>query len=167
MSKSCGKNPLIGGTLPSINCCSGLRLPHSSQDKGLVVFDLPPSHSLFGFLASFWPPFLPCFLPSFPLFFLFASSCWGMLGKLGGDTSVSANYSDWHDSGLACCNTAAVYLPSLTLCLGSEVRHHTLPWCTSYLPLPGCQSSCPDAALPFFYFLLLTYLALTTPTFKT
>lgn len=31
-SKSCGKNPLIGGTLPSINFCGRPSLPADSQE---------------------------------------------------------------------------------------------------------------------------------------
>lgn len=37
-----------------------------------------------------------------------------MLCEVGGDPSVSANYTDWHDSGIDGCNMAAVYLLSLT-----------------------------------------------------
>lgn len=36
VSKPCGKGPLIGGTLPSINCCGGLRPSARSQERVLA-----------------------------------------------------------------------------------------------------------------------------------
>ena len=69
--KSCGNDPLIGGTLPWINCCRG------APNKALWVETGALSNALLFYicLASF---ILPCFYSS--LFTLTISSSYGILG---------------------------------------------------------------------------------------
>lgn len=74
VSKSFGKNPLIEGMLPSINCCSGLRLPASSEEGrfgcGERPVDLPSFLPLYFQISFFLPTSLPSLVPFILPYFL-------------------------------------------------------------------------------------------------
>lgn len=126
--KSCGNDPLIGGMLPWINCCRG------APNKALWVETGALSNSLLFYLrlASF---FLISFHSS--VFTLTISSCYGMLGWVGGphlsrEITVIGMALGFH---VAAQLQPMFWLGPLPLVSG--VSYHTPPWCTAYFHFRG------------------------------